>query len=300
MKKHLETIMQKKYSRKINSLNKEKEELSEKKGKLEFFQKLIEEHPALENAIKGMVQAKETLKRLKDEEARGIEPRFFGEDEECEEKLETNKKTLMDYFAKHSINITEKDLEDITSLEFTKGKDGRIDVKSSVKREISKTEKQIRSVDKNIANHKSALEKVNGRSKTEKPDKSKAKTEETERTETESSEKVSARSETERADESRAEIEETEKPESSEKPKWYQFVKRFKNWRERRKQSTLPSRDEEPTKEEPVEKTAKKDDGKKFRDSLKYDIVKDIVDKTERDELKQAKMERKKSEGRDR
>lgn len=70
------------------------------------------------------------------------------------------------------------------------------------------------------------------------------------------------------------------------KPKWYQFIKRFKNWYH--KDDPVPSKDEE---EEP-EKTD--DDSKKsFKDSMKYDVVRDYKDKLEQQYLKDAKAQNK-------
>ena len=70
-------------------------------------------------------------------------------------------------------------------------------------------------------------------------------------------------------------------------PKWWQFRKRFQNWNEKRKQARLPLPASAPTVE------AKNNP---FKDSMKYDIVKDLVTNMEKDERKDAKAERKAEE----
>ena len=64
-------------------------------------------------------------------------------------------------------------------------------------------------------------------------------------------------------------------------PKWWQFVKRFKNWNAARKERNA---EEEPA---PVSQ----EDKQKFKNSMKYEVVRDYEEKMAADLLKQAKAQ---------
>lgn len=68
-------------------------------------------------------------------------------------------------------------------------------------------------------------------------------------------------------------------------PKWWQFVKRFKNWNAQRKERKL----EELKETVPVSK----EDKEKFKNSMKYEVVRDYEEKMAADLLKQAKAQNK-------
>lgn len=65
MKKHLDTVLKKKYERKLAKVEKEKAELIDKKDKVEQIKQLTTEHPALANNLKGMISAYKTAENLK-------------------------------------------------------------------------------------------------------------------------------------------------------------------------------------------------------------------------------------------
>lgn len=67
MKKHLDTVLKKKYERKLAKVEKEKAELIDKKDKVEQIKQLTTEHPALANNLKGMISAYKTAENLKKE-----------------------------------------------------------------------------------------------------------------------------------------------------------------------------------------------------------------------------------------
>ncbi len=74
----------------------------------------------------------------------------------------------------------------------------------------------------------------------------------------------------------------------AEQPKWWQFRKRFQNWNARRKSKTA----------QPTPISAQ--DKKKFKDSMKYEMVRDYEEKLAADLLKQAKAQNKNAADRER
>ena len=126
---------------------------------------------------------------------------------------------------------------------------------------ISSLNRQIKGYDKSIRNHQIALENINNRR-----------------------EPVTPR---------------PAEPSTPEKPKWYQFIQRFKNWNDRRKQQALPESEQttsesEQTTSESEQTTSKSStERNEFLNSLKHEIVQDVVKQMETDNLKEAKKERK-------
>ena len=131
---------------------------------------------------------------------------------------------------------------------------------------ISSLKRQSKGYDKSIRNYQKALEGVENYKNYIKPKKQKNEEGRT----TEDGEKTTESLTAETA--------------TDEKPKWYQFIKRFKNWNEKRKQQALP----DPTKTADQTKT-ENEVKNEFKNSLKYDIVKDMVKQMETDDLKEAK-----------
>ena len=78
-------------------------------------------------------------------------------------------------------------------------------------------------------------------------------------------------------------------------PKWYQFIKRFKNWVNRRR-AERESMEEEPEEENsnPSTTSSKASDKKtSFRDSMKYEVIKDYEKQFEENLLREAKQQNK-------
>lgn len=78
-------------------------------------------------------------------------------------------------------------------------------------------------------------------------------------------------------------------------PKWYQFIKRFKNWVNRRR-AERESMEQEPEEENsnPSTTSSKASDKKtSFRDSMKYEVIKDYEKQFEENLLREAKQQNK-------
>lgn len=288
MKKHLDEVMSKKYERKISKLEKEKEETVEKKNRLTDLKQLVADHHTLSNNLKGILSATNEVKKLKEELA-GMSQQVgnlvtYTDPTRANEiintllpaendKLSTNKNNLMAYISKNGLNITEKDIDDLADKGFTVDGKGNIDLDATMNKNISSLNRQIKGYDKSIKNHQIALENIDNRRKDEisntRPDP----------ITTFAPEQINF-----------------QEPTTHERPKWYQFVQRFKNWNERRKQQRLPEPKQqqiitEPPVTEPTITETKVEN--KFKNSLKYEIVNDIVEQDEKEDLKQAKREAK-------
>lgn len=264
MKKHLDTVLKKKYERKLAKVEKEKAELIDKKDKVEQIKQLTTEHPALANNLKGMISAYKTAENLKKElksleysAENGIiaytDPTRANEIKtnllpDAESKMETNKTHFMDYIQKNKLDITEKDVNELVEKGAV-NKDGKVDLETTFVKRTSGLNRQIKGLDKSINDYTYAMGGAEKR---------------------------------QQSPEQQGSAQEQE-----EKPKWFQFIKRFKAWRERRNQQELP--------EGTPKGQAKKESGSKneFADSLKYDIMKDVTKQMQQEKLKAAKEVRK-------
>lgn len=264
MKKHLDTVLKKKYERKLAKVEKEKAELIDKKDKVEQIKQLTTEHPALANNLKGMISAYKTAENLKKElksleysAGNGIiaytDPTRANEIKtnllpDAESKMETNKTPFMDYIQKNKLDITEKDVNELVEKGAV-NKDGKVDLETTFVKRTSGLNRQIKGLDKSINDYTYAMGGAEKR---------------------------------QQSPEQQGSAQEQE-----EKPKWFQFIKRFKAWRERRNQQELP--------EGTPKGQAKKESGSKneFADSLKYDIMKDVTKQMQQEKLKAAKEVRK-------
>lgn len=273
---HMNSILEKRYNRKLKKLTTEKEQLDN-------IVKLCNEHPTLSNNLKGIIRSQEEYEKLGEElkklDAKKDKSRIDTIKDEMlklKSKKEINTNSFMDYCGKNNINITKEYLEKLVS---EKGfahnkKDGSILFESSLKNMQKGYDKQIATYQKAIEKIPGAeLSKINNKSKDEKEEKS----------ETEIEEKGMFKKLTDKI----MNKEETENPENLPAPKfkWWEFRKRFNSWREERKASKNKKEQEE-NKEPAKSKTSEK-----FRNAYKYDIVKDYVDAQEKSIYKEASKE---------
>ena len=317
MKKHLEEVLSKKYDRKLSKLKDEREEVVGKKDRLVQLQKLVTDHPALGNNLKGILGAQKQitdleaeLESLKDttvpgglvsykDPARANEI-LTKELPGAQSRLNSNKTTLMSYITKNSLGITEQDIDELAAKGFVVDSKGYIDLNATMNKSISGLNRQIKGYDKSIRDHEIALENL-GRTPATKAAPTPAAKTATKPTPTVEEEEVEEEplkwyqklaqgfknwlNKGDEEEEVEEEVESEEKP----KQKWYQrLIQGFKNLTAK-KAAALP----EPGRTEP--ETSAKPEATKgtFRDSMKYDIVKDIVEQMETDNRRAAKQERK-------
>ena len=264
---HINGILEKRYNRK---LNKEIAELNQ----LNVIIDLCDKHPTLGNNLKGMVRAQEELESLNAE----IEPLDPVKDKDkldkkkkkitkAVEKKNLNLDMFMNHCSKNNINVSKDFLEKLVEENsFAHDKEGNI--------KLDKTLNNIaKGYNKRIKTYQKAIEKIPGAQLTVENgqalgiDPDPQGTQKTTVLQKLTSDPMSHV---------------TQQTNSAQPPakkfKWWQFKKRFDDWRQRRqanKQTTI----------DPATTTQTSTTGevstKKFRDAYKYDIVKDYVDSQE-------------------
>lgn len=270
IKQYLNEVMIKKYERKLAKLKTEKDDIVAKKETLQNIQTMISEHPSLNNALKGMAIARKNLKLLTPGDSK--EALF-------KEKYEINKKTIMGYIDKNNINIPESAIEDLIETGFAIDDKGNVDLAKNIK----KADREINGLNKSIYNYTKSLDRVySERQEENQPIKDDTITNSTEQKED-------------------AKI---DMPVSTKKPKWYQFIKRFKAWREDRIYNdeiygikvTYRRPEEVGKQQEEVESLKEQDEttnskNSAFTESLKYEVVRDVLEARDKENIKQAKRE---------
>lgn len=348
LKKHLNEVMEKKYDRRLTKLHEEKEELESRKDRQVNLQDLVAQHPTLMNNLKGIMTAKKQINDLESELSKMTQTKedgsFVYNDEErakdimynlipqLQEKLNVNKQNLMDYITRNGINVSEMDVDAVSSKPAL-DPNGNIDVNVTLNRSIKGTNRQIKGVNKDIRNNEIALNNVRGElnllQSTPQP---------VQNVQSEQPQQVSNNQVWENISSSSAtpvQSEQTKSEPEEPQPKWYQFIKRFKIWNAKRKQAGLPDTQEktsnsetvvpnagavvqpttQPTNEQeqvldalvphsaeptPVQQTPQtqaleqeQTERQNFSDSLKYPVVNEIMNEEMQDNMKKAKQQRK-------
>lgn len=272
--KHLNSILEKRYNRKLKAATQEK-------AQVENIIALCKAHPTLSNNLKGMIRAQEELEKLKEElEPLDIEKdkvkmeKISGEIRAMVTKKENNSNLFIAYCEKNNVNVSKEFLEKLVEEKgFARDKQGNIKLESTLNNISKGYTKQIKSYQK-------AIEKVPN-----------AKVFADNRV-------VKEEIQTPLSVISGGDL---EKEETSELPvpkfKWYEFRKRFNAWRERKAAEKQDKKVEEESKDEaaetkvlPIEEVKQKASDK-FREAYKYDIVKDYVDAQEKNIYKEASKE---------
>ncbi len=287
MQEHINEVLTKKYSRKISKLNEEKKNALIKKEKLNTLQQLIKNHPSLSNNLKGIFIAKKQINDLSNEleglknivNVNGKKEMNYTNVEraskiiekllpEARERYNSNKKNLISYISKKGLNILESDIEEVTDKKFCVNGKGEIDITTTLNKEQGSLNRQIKGFDKSINKNVIQLNEIGNLYNNI------------------SENKIN---------------EENEKSLSivSQRPKWYEFFKRFKMWNQNRKNNKIKSfDDDEVLKDTDIDKSDDKtnlsdknviDNENIFKNSLRYEIVKDAVILKEKENLEDAK-----------
>ena len=273
MQKHINSVLKTKYSRKLAKEEKELAELEGKRDRLLELLQLISDHPSLKNNLNGILTATNEIKKLNNEleSLTEIQPDGsvkFKDPTRCNEikntlipqaeaKLSKNKTPLMEYINKNNLNIKEEDIDEVANNGVLDSK-GNVDLNATMNKRLSVLNKQIRGKNKSIANYQIFLEN----------------------------------SLQEYNDIKHEETQAMINVNSEDKPRWWHFIKRIKNWNENRKMKK-----EEQKADHSVEQADfHKSEENPFKDSLKYEIVKEMVDRIEKEEMKAAKQYRQAAE----
>lgn len=257
---HLDSALTTRYSRQLKKSNEEKQEILKKRNELVSLSQLLNNHRTLMNNAKGIANATKSIKKLKDEldslkvvSGGAVTYRDQTRANEilnnlipaANRKIQRNKKALKDYIDRKKIKINKNAIDKLETMEYKTDRTGQADVNKALDKQIDLYNKDIAKVDKKIDQYTRAYNMM--------PE------------------------EMRREQQNGVGVVQITPEQTENNIKWYNFIKRFKAWRERRNQAQLP----DPTVRE---------DSQEFKNSLKYDIVKDYMKTTERDDLKRAKQ----------
>lgn len=288
-KAYINSILEKRYNRKIKKAMHEK-------AQIDLIINLCDKHPSLENNLKGMIRAKEEVEKL-DEELKTLDPikdkARIDEINNTElpslmSKRDMNKNSFMDFCTRNNINIDEKFLDNLIK-EKSQKKDGEKDYSFAHDKKtgeilLSKTLKNIsKGYDKQINAYEKSIQKIPGA-------KVYVTTVEENRPQN-APRRTGTRQGTNNQYQTPSPLNNEEEKEDSEKQsnlpakkfKWWQFGKKFNAWRERNNVK----------KEIKANEGKAQESSKKFRDAYKYDVVKDYVEKLENTIDKQVRKESK-------
>ncbi len=266
---HVNSILEKRYNRQLAKALKEEQQVN-------TILDLCQKHPTLANNLRGMVRAQEELDKLNKE----IEPLDPEKDkdklDEIQSKIDelvgkknSNMDMFMSYCVKKDVDIDREFLDRLISEKgFAHDKQGNINVEKTLKNMAKGYKKRVLAYQVAIGRIPNA--RMSARNEETLGDPEVAETQPTTKLE-----RLTSNPMKENAPTAQPPVQ---------KFKWYEFRKRFNAWRERRKA-------EKELKTEPDLDTtipAESSTSEKFRNSYKYDVVKDYVDKREEEIYKES------------
>lgn len=242
---HMNEVIAKKFSRKVIALENEKKNLNSTNDQLSIIQNAAKKDPYIMNTLKGIEGYTKSIEQL----SNSNDINDINKLNEAKRKLAARRNDLKIYFKD---KISDEVINSLTSF-------------NNISKSINSNNRQIKGINKNVSNYKTALNELgytidipNGKTITDL-----------------SGKKILS-----------SQIKDYNENEKilppAEKPKWYQFIKRFKNW--------YNSKNIEPKQE-----IKSKQSSNNFKDSMKYDIIRDYESKLEKDLLQDAKAINKES-----
>ena len=270
---HVNSILEKRYNRQLAKALKEEQQVN-------TILDLCQNHPTLANNLRGMVRAQEELDKLNKE----IEPLDPEKDKDkldeiydkigkLVSKKNSNMHAFMEYCTKKDISVDREFLDKLISEKsFSHDKQGNINIEKTLKNMSKGYKKRILAYQ--VAINRIPNAKISARNEEELGDSNDSETQPTTKLDTLTSNPMQGTA-------SKAQP-------PVPKFKWYEFRKRFNAWRERRKaeKETETERDLDLNLDSDI--PAESSTSEKFRDSYKYDVVKDYVDKTEKEIYKES------------
>ena len=266
---HVNSILEKRYNRQLAKALKEEQQVN-------TILDLCQNHPTLANNLRGMVRAQEELDKLNKE----IEPLDPEKDKDkldeiydkigkLVSKKNSNMHAFMEYCTKKDISVDREFLDRLISEKgFAHDKQGNINVEKTLKNMSKGYKKRILAYQ--VAINRIPNAKISARNEEELGDSNESETQPTTRLDRLTSEPIQGT------------VTKAQPPVP--KFKWYEFRKRFNAWRERRKAEKETQGEPDLDTDNPTESST----SEKFRDSYKYDVVKDYVDKTEKEIYKES------------
>lgn len=266
---HVNSILEKRYNRQLAKALKEEQQVN-------TILDLCQKHPTLANNLRGMVRAQEELDKLNKE----IEPLDPEKDKDkldeiydkigkLVSKKNSNMHAFMEYCTKKDISVDREFLDRLISEKgFAHDKQGNINVEKTLKNMSKGYKKRVLAYQ--VAIDRIPNAKISARNEEELGDSNESETQPTTRLDRLTSEPIQET------------VTKAQPPVP--KFKWYEFRKRFNAWRERRKAEKETQGEPDLDTDNPTESST----SEKFRDSYKYDVVRDYVDKTEKEIYKES------------
>lgn len=332
MKKHLEQVLAKRYERENRKVNKEIEEIEKGKEEtkkkieeenkkiqdIEAVQEMIKNHPSMKERLQEMLNTNNLIGKLKyqiskldEEKDKDKIDKKKEEIEKLKEKIEEDKDEIIDYSEKNKLGVKKEAIESIMknavydkekkeiniNASINKTKKAIEENKKKLQREFGDSNRKIKRYNSQITINEKVI--ISLREETTKKEK-KAKEQNNLETNKENNVKIEGTS-NEQSKVKNVEVQQKQVIKAEKKPKWFQFIKRFKNWRANRKKS-VSSKEEQKIQvqpkviknEEPQKNEAKND----FTQSLKYQVVKDIAEQMQKEKLEEIKRNHKEHEQR--
>lgn len=247
------------YEKKLNKLNKEKDELVTKKEGLVSFQELVTKHPTIGNNLKGIISSMKQIKDIDNQinenkvvvngvtgyKDAGLVKSLNLKRVELKEKFGKNTELLFDYCDRKNINKENiKKYIDMIIGNSVVEKDGKINLNETFNKSINEMNKKIDKKDQSIEQY-SMLVAIK-----------------------------------------QLDIDYSEEN----KIQWWQLGKRFKNWINKIKRKRMP--------EQTISYQTKdaKEERKTFNENLKYDIVRDAMESRSKEDFEFAEKVRQKNE----
>ena len=261
MKKHLQEVMTKKYSRKIKALKDEKNNKENELKKTESLEVVISYHPKIKNYLNGIANSLEekakcekeleTLKQSNNPDKQKA-TQLLNKIKKANSKINQNKSVVMTFLKKQKLEFSEQDLQKIFQGGVKRDNEGNIDLRAN----INKINRQIKGINKSIKNHEIAMNKYQIKVQ-------------------------------EQATEEQSYNQQNQgKIAGFFKKIWTSITNRISRKR-------LPEATQKTPNEESNEAKSNNTEKDNFLDSLKYDIVSEYVQNKQVNDLKEAKKERK-------
>ena len=275
IKQHLEYIIRSQIERAIKKARKSQV----KRSKLKTLQDEALKHTSLQNNLRGMIYATSQLNKLKNpsltpDQRVGLEDKI----NEIKAKFEFNKDALFAYVTKNNMDIELSDLSGLLNQKPKMDKDGHVDLTLAFNKEFDDLKAQENQCNKKIA----MAEKYTTRLGVS-PQRVEQTVEDFEPVDLDSAQNDPARSE-----EIRRQLENARNPQPEVKLGIFARLKNFfaNRFGKNKQQKQLPEPEQQ--MEQPVSKPHVD-----YVNSLKYDVMRDLVDKYQREIEKDIKKEQK-------
>lgn len=305
MKQYIDEVLEKRYTRKIKSLNKEKEKeladskeakkpLEDKKDQIYQIQALLAKHPSAANNIKGIASAtleinkyEEEINQIKDKKSPRI-GQLRGLISDQKRKISKNKKLLGSVISKAGIKISIDEILNDLGTNIIRNNDGTLDIYKMYNKELKKTELEINEIDKKTNRRIKQIDKYINKNTValEEVKKNKSQLDNKENRVTNIIRNVTKTNREEKKKQKEEEKESVKKEKEERGIGFWNFGKRLSFFWERMQQKKLNP----PQYTEEVEEKKQKEE---FFKSLRYDVVKDMMNREQADIIRSSNQQQK-------